>query len=134
MLFLKSKGTTLNVADWTRLWDRKMASRSRIRWPRRPRDVEGDCNRGVPYAKAFQEIEKRVLEAAIRMEGPRREIAHRLGTSERTLYYKIRAHGLGVTESADGPMKCARALQQPDGALQFSAVPDHGTETDGNFF
>jgi DNA-binding NtrC family response regulator len=51
--------------------------------------------RGIPYAEALLEIEKRVLEAAINTNGvTRREIAQRLQTSERTLYYKMRVHGL----------------------------------------
>jgi DNA-binding NtrC family response regulator len=38
------------------------------------------------------------LEAAINTHGTtRREIAQRLHTSERTLYYKMRSHGLGNT-------------------------------------
>ena len=50
---------------------------------------------GLPCAQVFQEIEKRVLEAAIRADGStRRQIAKRLHTSERTLYYKMRAHGI----------------------------------------
>jgi DNA-binding NtrC family response regulator len=50
--------------------------------------------RGVPYAQALEEIEKRMLETAMNVPGPRRELAERLQTSERTLYYKMRAHGL----------------------------------------
>ena len=51
--------------------------------------------RGVSYARAFEEIERRVLETAISTEGfTRRQVAERLHTSERTLYYKMRAHGL----------------------------------------
>ncbi len=51
--------------------------------------------RGMSYAKVFLEIERRVLETAVNMRGcTRKEIAQRLQTSERTLYYKMRAHGL----------------------------------------
>jgi DNA-binding NtrC family response regulator len=50
---------------------------------------------GVSYAQAMQEIEKRVLETAINVQGfTRRETAQRLKTSERTLYYKMRSHGI----------------------------------------
>ena len=56
--------------------------------------------RGVPYAQAFQEIEKRVLKTAIKVHGPtRREIAQRMHTSERTLYYKLKARGINGTTS-----------------------------------
>jgi transcriptional regulator with GAF, ATPase, and Fis domain len=96
MLFLKSGGISLGVADWMAQAGPDNAS------------VDGDllaeaagaiwkaiANRGVPYSRAFHEIEKKVLEAAIRVGGPtRRAIAQRLGTSERTLYYKMRAHHL----------------------------------------
>jgi two-component system response regulator PilR (NtrC family) len=96
MLFLKSGGASLGVADWM-----AQAGPENV-----PADVDlfaeaagamwkAIANHGIPYAQAFQEIEKRVLEAAIRVGGPtRRAIAQRLGTSERTLYYKMRAHRL----------------------------------------
>ncbi len=96
MLFLKTEGTSLGMADWMSQSGPESA------------DVDLDLfaeaasamwkaisQRGVSYAQAIQEIEKRVLETAINAQGStRREIAHRLQTSERTLYYKMRAHGL----------------------------------------
>jgi DNA-binding NtrC family response regulator len=52
----------------------------------------------MSFAQAFQEIEKRVLEAAIAAgDETRRAVAQRLHTSERTLYYKMRSHGLKAT-------------------------------------
>jgi transcriptional regulator with PAS, ATPase and Fis domain len=96
MLFLKTEGTSLSVADW-------MAQTGPENAPA-DTDLLGEAagamwkaivNRGIPYAQAFQEIEKRVLEAAINLGGStRRAIAQRLHTSERTLYYKMRAHRL----------------------------------------
>jgi DNA-binding NtrC family response regulator len=51
--------------------------------------------RGLSYAKAFHQLEKQVIEAALRTCGAsRRDVAKRLQTSERTLYHKIRAHHL----------------------------------------
>jgi transcriptional regulator with GAF, ATPase, and Fis domain len=103
MLFVKSKGTSLSVADWMAQAGPESA----------PVDVDlfaeaadamwkAITNRGVSFAQAVHEIERRVLEAAIRLDGPtRRAIAHRLGTSERTLYYKIRAYGLGMSGAAN---------------------------------
>lgn len=98
MLFLKAEGTSLGVADWlaqcpgtdSSAPDQDLfAEAAGAVW-------KAISQRGVPYAKAFQEIEKRVLEVAINLHGStRREIAQRLHTSERTLYYKMRAHGLG---------------------------------------
>jgi transcriptional regulator with GAF, ATPase, and Fis domain len=96
MLFLKSEGTSLGVADWMA----QSGAESSAADP----DLLGDAagavwkaitQRGVPYAEAFQEVEKRVLEAAITCGGAsRRAIAEQLHTSERNLYYKIRAHRL----------------------------------------
>lgn len=97
MLFLKAEGSSLDMADW-------LAQAP----PENPSGKESDpfadvacalwkviSQRGIPFTQAFQEMEKRVLEAAINIQGStRREIAQRLRTSERTLYYKMRAHGL----------------------------------------
>ncbi len=107
MLFQKSEGESLGIGDW-----RAQSS---------PEATEADCDlfsdaasaawkiislRGVPYAQAFQEIEKRVLETAIKVHGPtRREIALRMHTSERTLYYKLRARGISGTTPK--PQRCA---------------------------
>jgi transcriptional regulator with GAF, ATPase, and Fis domain len=99
MLFLKSEGTSLGVADWM--------AQSGAEASTADGDLLGDAagavwkaitQRGVPYAEALQEVEKRVLEAAITCGGTsRRAIAEQLRTSERNLYYKIRAHRLSRT-------------------------------------
>jgi len=96
MLFLKTEGVSLGVADW--------AAQSGTGTEGADPDLFSEAasamwkaisQRGVPYARAFQEIEKRVLETAINVEGStRRQVAERLHTSERTLYYKMRALGL----------------------------------------
>jgi len=96
MLFQKSEGTSLGLADWMAQSSPDLAQ---------PDDLLGEAataiwkaisNRGIPYAEALQEIEKKVLETAIKTGGPtRRAIARTLHTSERTLYYKMRAHRLG---------------------------------------
>jgi two-component system, NtrC family, response regulator AtoC len=97
MLFLKTGGDSLGMADWT------------AQGPQESTPAESDPlseaalavwkmigQLDMPYAQAFQEIEKKVLEAALNTHGTtRREIAQRLHTSERTLYYKMRSHGLG---------------------------------------
>ena len=94
MLFLKTEGTSLGITDWRAQSgsealgaDHDLFAEAAIAaW-------KAISQRGVPYAQAFQEIEKRVLEAAIKVPGcTRREMAQRLHTSERTLYYKMRAH------------------------------------------
>lgn len=96
MLFLKTEGTSLGMADWIAQAAPETA----------PVDLDlldeaasaiwkTISEQGVSYAQAIQEIERRVLEAAINSRGStRREIAQRLQTSERTLYYKMRAHGI----------------------------------------
>jgi transcriptional regulator with PAS, ATPase and Fis domain len=107
MLFVKTEGVSLGLGDWG-----AQAG---------PENAEADSDlfsdaanaawkiisvRGVPYAQAFQEIEKRVLETAIKVHGPtRREIAQHMHTSERTLYYKLRARGI----SGPAPKRQGRA-------------------------
>jgi transcriptional regulator with PAS, ATPase and Fis domain len=79
MLFLKTNGTSLGVADWMAQSDPGnvpadidlIAEAAGAMW-------QAISSRGVPYAQAFQEIEKRVLEAAISGGGPtRRAIAQK---------------------------------------------------------
>lgn len=96
MLFLKSEGNTLGIADWRAQVDpealngghKLFAEAATAAWK-----AISQCN--VPYAEVFQEIEKRLLQVAFTTPGcTRRELAQRLRTSERTLYYKMRAHGI----------------------------------------
>jgi DNA-binding NtrC family response regulator len=103
MLFVKSKGTSLSLADWMAQAGPENGSVEVDPFAEAADAIwKAITNQGVSYAQAVQEIEKRVLEAAIRLDGPtRRAIAHRLGTSERTLYYKIRAYGLGMSGAAN---------------------------------
>ena len=101
MLFLKAEGNSLGLEDWVGESGAEgaaadadpLAEAASATW-------KAISQRGVPYAQALLEIEKRVLEAAISVRGStRREIAQRLQTSERTLYYKMRTHGLGTAAS-----------------------------------
>lgn len=97
MLFSKASGNSLGMADWQR--------RSAGSKPEDSPDLLGEAAtkvwgaisaQGLSYAQALQQLERRVLEAALNDEGhTRREVAKRLRTSERTLYHKIRAHELG---------------------------------------
>jgi transcriptional regulator with PAS, ATPase and Fis domain len=96
MLFLKTEGASFSLNDWMR----------QLRSDVTQHDVDllGESASGVwqsitsgglGYDQAFQEIEKRVLQAAIAVPGStRRKIAERLNMSERALYYKMRACGL----------------------------------------
>ncbi len=96
MLFLKTEGACIAMSDWLSQAAQDSAGAERdplseaanIMW-------NAISQQGIPYAEAFLQIEKRVLETAISSQGcTRREIAQRLQTSERTLYYKMRVHGL----------------------------------------
>ncbi|MBZ5621715.1 MAG: sigma 54-interacting transcriptional regulator [Acidobacteriia bacterium] len=99
MLFLKSEGTSLGVADWmAQAGPENPAADSDPLAEAAGAVWQAIVQRGIPYAQAIQELEKRVLEAAIALGGDtRRAIAQQLHTSERTLYYKMRAHGLNTS-------------------------------------
>jgi DNA-binding NtrC family response regulator len=96
MLFAKSSGTSLGLADWHRRPAEALAEEHP--------DLLGDAaakvwgaisNQGIPYSQAIQQLERKVLQAALTVGGrTRKEIAQRLRTSERTLYHKIRAYDL----------------------------------------
>jgi two-component system response regulator PilR (NtrC family) len=98
MLFSKTSGSTLSLDDWIAQTDDQeknlqaspdlLAAAANALW----RVISQG---GVPYARAFQEVEKRILETALNADGAtRQQIARRLQTSERTLYYKMRSHRL----------------------------------------
>jgi transcriptional regulator with PAS, ATPase and Fis domain len=96
MLFAKISGTSLGLADWQR--------RSAEAKAEEPPDLLGEAAvkvwgaisaQGISYAQAIQELERKVLEAALNVGGrTRREVAQHLRTSERTLYHKMRTHEL----------------------------------------
>lgn len=97
MLFAKSEGTTLGLADWLAQCEED--------GPETSRDLLGEAaqklweairRRGLSYAQALRQIDRKVLETALGSgAATRREVARQLQTSERTLYHKIRAHRLG---------------------------------------
>jgi transcriptional regulator with GAF, ATPase, and Fis domain len=97
MLFFKTAGESLTREDWIRQMESEayaqrpdlLAESANAVW----RTISGG---GVGYDQALQEVERRVLEAAINVPGStRRQIARQLNMSERALYYKMRACGLG---------------------------------------
>jgi two-component system response regulator AtoC len=101
MLFVKTSGNSLSVVDWLAQAQHQAQVKSEVGTGTDPYADAANAmweviiHLGIPYAEAFQEIEKRVLEAAIKTHGStRREIAQKLHTSERTLYYKMRSHGI----------------------------------------
>jgi transcriptional regulator with PAS, ATPase and Fis domain len=97
MLFQKKEGSSLDLADWL--------AQSELEVSAVPLDPVKDAadalwkaisEQGVSYTQALRETERKVLEIALSGHAPRRQVAQRLRTSERTLYYKMRAHGLGT--------------------------------------
>ncbi|HWF47531.1 MAG TPA: sigma 54-interacting transcriptional regulator [Bryobacteraceae bacterium] len=97
MLFLKTQGDTLDLSDWLAQSIDEAAAETE---PTEAGTLLSDAANavwkaisefGVSYDDAIDELEKKVLQAAIRNGGQtRREIASRLCTSERTLYQKLR--------------------------------------------
>jgi two-component system response regulator PilR (NtrC family) len=96
MLFLKNEGTSLGLADWiAQSGSESPAFDSNLLADAAGAVWKAIAEGGMPLAQTLHEIEKLVLEAAITLGGgTRRAVARRLRTSERTLYYKMRAHGL----------------------------------------
>jgi two-component system response regulator HydG len=94
MLFIKSEGTSLGLADWMAQTAPEGGSVGSDLFAQAGDAAWKAISQGrISYAQAFEAIEKRVLEAALNAPGStRREIAQRLRTSERTLYHKLRAH------------------------------------------
>jgi transcriptional regulator with PAS, ATPase and Fis domain len=92
MLFGKTEGTTLGLPDWIGYCGEAGALRD---WIGEAADRLSNAifERGLPYSQAIRQIEARVLEIALSRGGStRREVAARLQTSERTLYYKMQLH------------------------------------------
>jgi DNA-binding NtrC family response regulator len=104
MLFSKTEGTSLGIADW-------MAQEGPEKDEAQPAANQGLLDQaavmvwkaistGVSYRLAIREVERKLMETAVNAAGgTRRDVANLLRTSERTLYYKMRAHRLGDLSS-----------------------------------
>ncbi len=93
MLFGKTEGTALELSDWMAHGGGEVVELRDWIGEAADRLSNAIFERGLPYGKAIQQIEARVLEIAMSRGGQtRREIAARLQTSERTLYHKMRVH------------------------------------------
>jgi two-component system response regulator PilR (NtrC family) len=102
MLFLKNEGTSLGVVDWTAQADQENTYPDSDPMAEAARAVlQAIEQRGIPFAQAMHQIERYVLAAATKpgLE-TRKAIANRLHTSERTLYYKMRAHQLNLPSAS----------------------------------
>lgn len=97
MLFCKTQGTSLALADWMcQSEDEKTEPRQNPVNDAADSLWEAISGRGLSFAQALRETERRIIETALRAGGrTRRELATQLRTSERTLYHKMRAYGLG---------------------------------------
>ena len=95
MLFLKTRGTSLGLSDWMAQGHQEARPDADVLEKTAETLWMVISQQGMPYAEAMREIERRILESALKTGGgTRREIARRLSTSERTLYHKMRAHRL----------------------------------------
>lgn len=104
MLFSKTQGTSLGIADW-------MAQEAPEKDEREPGTNQALLDQaagmvwkaistGVSYRLAIREVERKLMETAMNAAGgTRRDVANLLRTSERTLYYKMRAHRLSEIPS-----------------------------------
>ncbi len=96
MLFLKSEGASLGIEDWMRQLESDVSPHEVDLLVESANAVWHTISTdGVGYDRALQQLEKRVLQAAISVPGStRRKIAQQLNISERALYYKMRACGI----------------------------------------
>ena len=100
MLFMKTEGHSLTRADWLRqeteclnealqLQDEIPSAAERL-WLIMLKDE-------LPFPELMRKIEGELLRRALQSGGKtRREVAKMLQTSERTLYHKMSAHGIGA--------------------------------------
>jgi DNA-binding NtrC family response regulator len=101
MLFAKREGNSLTLGDWMgQVESREPADARRADAVREAGDVLWRllASEETSLASLMRRVESELLDRALRMQGrTRREIARHLRTSERTLYHKMKLHGLGQT-------------------------------------
>lgn len=96
MLFTKVSGTSLALTDWSAPMESNGGEYPDLLGEAASKVWGAISAQGIPYAHAIQQLERRVLQAALNVGGrTRKEVAQRLHTSERTLYHKIRSYELG---------------------------------------
>jgi transcriptional regulator with GAF, ATPase, and Fis domain len=95
-MFTKAQGVSLGLADWiSESQPVESGSGNDLVGEAADRLLEAILQHGVPYDQAIRQTEKTLLESAMRSgRQTRRELASRLQTSERTLYHRMRSHGL----------------------------------------
>jgi DNA-binding NtrC family response regulator len=104
MLFAKTNGDSLDVSDWLaqsteeEAAEPDMSEASELLAHAANSVWKAIWEFGISYDEAIQQMERKLLQTALIGGQTRREIALRLGTSERTLYQKLR--DLKVTKRA----------------------------------
>ena len=100
MLFLKSEGNSLSMADWNEQAPPASVAADPINEAAQ-KMWSAVFDQGIPWDEAMQRLEAKLLERIAGIQGQtRREIASRLQTSERTLYHKLREHKLAHVATA----------------------------------
>lgn len=111
MLLDKASGTSFDLADWLAQhipeagsvaagdpWERV----AELLWP-------AIRSGRTTFSSAFATLERKLLESALHeTDKTRRDVAADLGISERTLYQKLRQHGLANGRCPDSAKKCRR--------------------------
>ena len=94
MLFHKASGTSLRLADWNAQSPASAAaSQPDVFLEAGTKLWNAIIQDGLSYSDAMNRLEAKLLEAALESGScTRREIASRLQTSERSLYYRLRSH------------------------------------------
>ena len=100
MLFMKEEGDALTREDWLKQEAgpaTQAASRDNI--PAAANLLWSSMLRErLPFPELMRRLESELLQRALQIGGKtRREVARMLNTSERTLYHKMSAHGIGRT-------------------------------------
>jgi transcriptional regulator with PAS, ATPase and Fis domain len=97
MLFHKASGTSLTLADWNVQSGAGEATHQRDAFCEAGTKLwNAIVQDGLSYSDAMSRLEAKLLEAALESGScTRREIASRLQTSERSLYYRLRSHRIG---------------------------------------
>jgi transcriptional regulator with GAF, ATPase, and Fis domain len=101
MLFAKRSGHSLTLGDWMgQLESSGRPEGEPVDAVREAGDVLWPvlASQETSFATLMRRVESDLLDRALHMKGrTRREIARHLRTSERTLYHKMKLHGLGQT-------------------------------------
>src|SRR5262249_48904780 len=108
MLLDKASGTSLNLADWLAQHIPEAGSLSPCDAPEQAAELlwPGTRSGRTTFSSALAAVERKLLESALHQaHKTRREVAADLGISERTLYEKLRQHGLVNGRSLDSAKK-----------------------------